>query len=82
MASAVPLIGLYVNGDNIFGSGQLEVSKDKVIYTGVLSTDWMQLDLLFRSVRRMGLINSFSKGKSPEVPFHGITSSYSYFEVI
>ena len=22
------------------------------------------------------------KGKSPEVPFHGITSSYSYFEVI
>ena len=22
------------------------------------------------------------KGKSPEVPFHGITLSYSYFEVI
>ena len=22
------------------------------------------------------------QGKSPEVPFHGITSSYSYFEVI
>ena len=22
------------------------------------------------------------KGKSPEVPFHGITSQYSYFEVI
>ena len=22
------------------------------------------------------------KGKSPEVPFHGITSPYSYFEVI
>ena len=50
MASAVPLIGLYVNGDNIFGSGQLEVDKDKVIYTGVLSTGWMQLDLLFKSV--------------------------------
>ena len=25
---------------------------------------------------------AISKGKSPEVPFHGITSSYSYFEVI
>ena len=24
----------------------------------------------------------FIKGKSPEVPFHGITSPYSYFEVI
>ena len=23
-----------------------------------------------------------SKGKSPEFPFHGITSPYSYFEVI
>ena len=46
MASAVPLIGLYVNGDNIFGSGQLEVGKDKVIYTGVLSTTGrIQLDL-------------------------------------
>ena len=49
MASAVPLIGLYVNGDNIFGSGQLEVGKDKVIYTGVLSTGRIQLNLLFRS---------------------------------
>ena len=52
MASAVPLIGLYVNGDNIFGSGQLEVSKDKVIYTGVLSTGRIQLDMLFGSVRK------------------------------
>ena len=26
--------------------------------------------------------NSLFKGKSPEVPFHGITLSYSYFEVI
>ena len=24
----------------------------------------------------------FAEGKSPEVPFHGITSPYSYFEVI
>ena len=38
MASAVPLIGLYVNGDNIFGSGQLKVDKDKVDYRGILST--------------------------------------------
>ena len=28
VASAVPLIGLYVNGDNIFGSGQLEAKKN------------------------------------------------------
>ena len=59
MASAVPLIGLYVNGDNIFGSGQLEVDKDKVIYTGVLSTGRIQLDLLFKSVERTDLIHSF-----------------------
>ena len=67
MASAVPLIGLYVNGDNIFGSGQLEVGKDKVIYTGILSTGRIQLDLflLFRSVRCTELINSFSKGIIP-----------------
>ena len=66
MASAVPLIGLYVNGDNIFGSGQLE-GKDKVIYTGILSTGRIQLDLflLFRSVRCTELINSFSKGIIP-----------------
>ena len=25
---------------------------------------------------------TITKGKSPEVPFHGITSSYNYFEVI
>jgi hypothetical protein len=25
---------------------------------------------------------AFGKDKSPEVPFHGITSPYSYFEVI
>ena len=53
-----------------------EVIKKEVIPKEEIELKPMVIDEICEDDDKQG------KGKSPEVPFHGITSPYSYFEVI